>query len=538
MCGILAVIGSKDLELAKKQVQKMCHRGPDEWNVIATEEDQILCHQRLAIIDVNTGRQPIQGKNSSTYVIHNGEIYNHEELRKGLIQNHTIRTQSDSEIILHLYEERGEELLDQLDGDFAFVLVDGPKILAGRDPIGVKPLYYGKDKKGALWFASELKALVEVCPDIQEFPPGHYFTLEKGLVRYAKYAWMDKSFTPHKSSVPLREKLEQAVQKRLMSDVPLGVLLSGGLDSSLIASIAAREMNKHEEKIKTFCIGISTEAIDMKAARKVAQHIGSKHHEITFTLEEGLASLEDVIYHLESYDISIIRSGIPMYLLMKKINSLGIKVILSGEGSDEVFGGYMYFHDAPSPMAFQHECVERLLLTHKLDILRVDKTSMAASVEVRVPFLDKVFLNTAMSLEPQLKMVIQKNALRATFDDKIEKNVLRTAFDDKKAPYLPQEILWRAKEQFSDGVGDSWINGLKAFAEEKITDEEFTLRARLFPYNTPDTKEAFFYRKIFEEKFSHPKANTLILVWYPKWQKNTDPSGKVSVHHKKRGKFL
>ena len=523
MCGILAVIGSTDLELAKKQLQKMVHRGPDENDVIVTEYGHILGHQRLSIVDLNTGKQPIQGKDSSTYVIHNGEIYNHEELRKGLTQNHTRRTRSDSEIILHLYEERGEELLDQLDGDFAFVLVDGPKILAGRDPIGVKPLYYGKDKKGALWFASELKALVEVCPDIQEFPPGHYFTLEKGLVRYAKYAWMDNNFIPQKSYVPLREKLEQAVTKRLMSDVPIGVLLSGGLDSSLIASIAAREMNKRGEHIKSFCVGISTDAFDMVAARKVAQHIGSEHHEIIFTLEEALATLEDIIYHLESYDVSTIRSGIPMYFLMKYINSLGMKVILSGEGADEVFGGYMYFHDAPSHIAVQRECAERLLLTHKHEVLRVDKTSMANSVEVRVPFLDKVFLNTAMALEPQLKLV---------FPERIGKNVLRAAFDDKKSPYLPQEVLWRDKEQFQDGVGYSWVEGLKAFAEAQITDEEFALRARLFPYNTPDTKEAFFYRKIFEETFPHPKANTLILAWHPKWQKNADPSGRISVHHK------
>ncbi|RKZ47812.1 MAG: asparagine synthase B [Candidatus Parabeggiatoa sp. nov. 2] len=527
MCGILAVIGSTDLELAKKQLQKMVHRGPDENDVIVTEYGHILGHQRLSIVDLNTGKQPIQGKDSSTYVIHNGEIYNHEELRKGLTQNHTRRTRSDSEIILHLYEERGEELLDQLDGDFAFVLVDGPKILAGRDPIGVKPLYYGKDKKGALWFASELKALVEVCPDIQEFPPGHYFTLEKGLVRYAKYAWMDNNFIPQKSYVPLREKLEQAVTKRLMSDVPIGVLLSGGLDSSLIASIAAREMNKRGEHIKSFCVGISTDAFDMVAARKVAQHIGSEHHEIIFTLEEALATLEDIIYHLESYDMSPIQCGIPMYLMMRYIQSLGIKVVLSGEGADEVFGGYMYFHDAPSHQAFQHESVKRLLLTHKHEVLRVDKTSMAASVEVRVPFLDHQFLKTAMNLYPDLKMALPGK--------RIGKHVLRAAFDDKNVPYLPQEVLWRTKEQFQDGVGYSWVDGLKTFAEEQITEEEFELRATLFPHNTPDNKEAFLYRKIFEGKFQHPIANKLISVWSSPWQKNSYPSGRVSSYHKQSG---
>lgn len=524
MCGILAVIG-KEISIEKTQAysKKMVHRGPDESNIVQTAKGHVLSHERLSIIDLHTGIQPIQGT-STAYMIHNGEIYNHQELRDTILKHRQFRTKSDSEVIVHLYEEFGYDFLDKLDGDFAFVVIDGDDFIAGRDPIGVKPMYYGKDAEGRLYFASEMKAILEPCEEVIAFPPGHYYTPKTGFVRYYQPEWFDASKADEQLDLEkIRESLIAATKKRLMTDVPLGVLLSGGLDSSLTSSIAKRLLEGTKQKLHSFSIGLNAEAPDLIAARKVAKYLGTEHHEIHFTIADGLAAIKNLIWHLETYDVTSIRASTPMYFMSKHITDLGVKVVLSGEGADEIFGGYLYFRNAPSVEEFQKETIRRVQLLSTSDCLRADKSTMAFGLEARVPFLDKGFLKVAMPISPDQK-------LPKTYQ-RIEKYILRKAFDTPEKPFLPEEILWRQKEQFSDGVGYSWIDTLIAHGESQVTDEQLATAHELYPHNTPTTKEAYFYRSIFHEHFPQETAAKTVLKWIPKWQENTDPSGRANEAH-------
>ena len=522
MCGILAIIGKgKDEKIVKQLSKRMSHRGPDESDTHISRNGHILSHERLSIIDLHTGRQPIQGS-STAWMIHNGEIYNHQELRQGILKDHTFRTKSDSEVIVHLYEKFGYDFVDRLDGDFAFVVIDGDDYIAGRDPLGVKPLYYGMDERGRMYFASEMKPITDQCKTFATFPPGHYYTPSTGFVKYYKPEYED--FTKANKELDLsliREKLTEATRKRLMTDVPIGVLLSGGLDSSLISSIAARLLK--EKELHSFSIGLDADSPDAKAARKVADFLGTKHHEVHFTIEQGIAILDKLIWHLESYDVTSIRASTPMYFLSKAITDLGVKVVLSGEGADEIFGGYLYFRNAPSTIDFQKETIERVQKLFTADLLRADKSTMANGLEVRVPFLDKAFLDTAMLINGEEKQL-------KTHDD-IEKYILRKAFDTPENPYLPTEVLWRQKEQFSDGVGYSWVDTLIDFCSSQVTDEQMDLATELFPYNTPSTKEAYYYRTIFHKYYPQVSAAQTVRKWIPKWQENQDPSGRANAAH-------
>lgn len=525
MCGILAVIGSKNLEKAQKQASKLAHRGPDERDSVVLDTypgGAILCHERLSIMDLESGKQPIKGTREN-YVIHNGEIYNHESLRDYLVKQPPTRTKSDSEIIIHLWEEQKKQTASLLDGVFAFVVVDGQEVYAARDPMGVKPLYYGHDINKALWFASEQKALVDVCTEIHEFPPGHYFHNETGFVQYYRPSYFSPDTQDFHGPERLKELLTKAVTKRLMSDAPLGVLLSGGLDSSLVTSIVVREAKKRGQTVKSFSIGMDPNSLDLKKARAAAEFLGTEHHEVIFTSKDGIELLEELIYKTESYDVTTTRAATPMLILSKYIAAQGVKVVLSGEGADEIFGGYLYFLNAPSYGEFHQECVRRVKRLHTSDVLRADRATMGAGVEARVPFLDKEFLDYAMSISPKFKFI--------KMGGHSEKFVLRNAFDTPEDPYLPAEVLWRQKEQFSDGVGYSWIDDLRSFADSSISEEEFLDRAHLFPHNTPETKEAFLYRKIYDQYFYHPSCAKIVKRWIPKWQDNKDPSGRANKTH-------
>lgn len=524
MCGFLAIIGQgKEEALVRELSARMSHRGPDERDIHITEKGHFLSHERLSIVDLHTGKQPIQGT-STAWMVHNGEIYNHQKLRDGLLKHHTFRTTSDSEVIVHLYEEFGDDFCNHLDGIFAFVVIDGDHYIAGRDPLGVKPLYYGIDERGRMYFASEMKALADQCKTFATFPPGHYYTPETGFVKYYQPIWEDASEAIQPVDYQaIRETLTQAVEKRLMSDVPIGVLLSGGLDSSLTSSIAVRLMKERGETLHSFSIGLDADAPDAKAARKVAEFLGTKHHEIHFTIEQGIEILEKLIWHLETYDVTSIRASTPMYFLSKFITEMGIKVVLSGEGADEIFGGYLYFRNAPSVADFQKETIERVQKLHTADLLRADKSTMAYGLEARVPFLDKKFLDLAITIQPEEKMP-------QTYDG-VEKYILRKAFDIPEQPYLPAEVLWRQKEQFSDGVGYNWIDTLIAYGTSQVSDEAFAKAAELYPYNTPATKEAFYYRTIFHKHFPQKSAAETVRKWIPKWQENTDPSGRANQAH-------
>lgn len=522
MCGILAVIGSATLEEASEQSIKLTHRGPDERGSYQSREGSVLCHERLSIVDLHSGKQPIFGAQKSV-IIHNGEIYNHEELRETLGRD-SFSTHSDSEVIVRLYEEEGISSLDKLDGVFAFVILDDEKVFAGRDALGVKPLFYGVDSRDRVWFASESKALISVCDSVTEFPPGHYFTEESGFVKWYKPAWLEGAI-PTSGPESIKQSLTDSVKKRLMSDVPLGVLLSGGLDSSLVASIVCREMKQTGKKVKTFSVGLTKDSPDLIKAKKVADFIGSEHHEIVFSVEDGIQSLRELISKIETYDVTSIRASTPMYIMTKYIREQGVKVVLSGEGADEMFGGYLYFQHAPDASEFHGECVRRLKRLYTSDILRADRSTMGQGVEARVPFLDKSFLKVVMELDPKHKVIDRKNG-------RIEKHVLRAAFDTKENPYLPDEVLWRQKEQFSDGVGYSWVDGLKAYAEVMIADSDFDKREDLYPHNTPTTKEAFLYRSIFAEFFPHKDSPKQVKKWIPKWQEyDVDPSGRANKGH-------
>jgi len=545
MCSIFGVLDIKtDVKALRQQALQLSkllrHRGPD-WSGVWNNDNAILVHERLAIVDTENGAQPLINDNRNHILAVNGEIYNHKQLEKGLATPYPFKTKSDCEVILPLYLEHGSDFIDMLQGMFAFILYDGEqnRYLIARDHIGIIPLYYGYDEHGQLYVASELKALVPVCKQIKEFPPGHYFDSKIGELRqYYKRDWM--SFDAVKDNPAdlgeLKAALEHSVKSHLMSDVPYGVLLSGGLDSSLTSVIAQQFAKRRVEdddqseawwpRLHSFAVGLAGSP-DLVAAQKVADAIGTVHHTVHFTVQEGLDALRDVIYFLETYDVTTIRASTPMYLMARKIKAMGIKMVLSGEGSDELFGGYLYFHKAPNAKEFHEETLRKLNRLHMFDCNRANKAMSAWGIEARVPFLDKEFMDVAMRLNPQAKMC---------GGGKMEKHILRQAFDG----VLPDEILWRQKEQFSDGVGYSWIDSLKAHAEKEVSDQQMATASFRFPVNTPDSKEAYYYRVIFEEHFPHAGAIACVpggksvacstpeaLAWDEKMAQLTDPSGRA-----------
>lgn len=550
MCGIIGTfLINEDAEKLRYQILKMSkkirHRGPD-WSGIYTGENAILSHERLAIVDPSSGKQPLFGNNNKLVLAVNGEIYNHHELRNQF-PDYPFKTNSDCEVILALYQEKGPNFLDDLNGIFGFALYDEEKnaFLIARDHMGIIPLYYGFDNYGQFYVASELKALEGVCSSIKTFPPGHYIYSPEGLEpkKWYKRNWENFENVREKTTdiSVLRDALEKAVHRQLMSDVPYGVLLSGGLDSSVVAAITKKFAAKRIEsgdkdeawypQLHSFAVGLEGSP-DLIAARKAADHIGTIHHEINFTIQEGLDALRDVVYYLETYDVTTIRASTPMYLMARVIKSMGIKMVLSGEGSDEIFGGYLYFHKAPNAQEFHEENVRKLSKLYLYDNLRANKSMAAWGIEARVPFLDKEFLDVAMQINPEDKMIK---------DGRIEKWVVRKAFED----YLPPEIAWRQKEQFSDGVGYSWIDTLKKMVNEKISDTQLMNAESRFPVNPPMSKEEYFYRSIFEEHFPSNTAALTVpyaksvacstpqaLLWDASFQNMNDPSGRAvaNVH--------
>ncbi|MFN2456813.1 MAG: asparagine synthase B [Chitinophagaceae bacterium] len=550
MCGIIGIFDLKKPSdsLRTQAIQmsrKQRHRGPD-WSGTFTSDKAILVHERLSIVDPASGKQPLLSADGKLALAVNGEIYNHRQLRKNLTEPYEFLTHSDCEIILALYRQNGINFLEDLNGIFAFALYDKEKdeYLIARDHMGIIPLYMGWDEWGNFYVSSELKCLVGVCNRIQEFLPGHYLHSKNGeLKKWYNREWTDyENVKNNETDInELKKSLEEAVHRQLMSDVPYGVLLSGGLDSSIISAIAkkysARRIETEDMKeawwpqLHSFAVGLK-ESPDLAAARKVAEHIGTVHHEINFTIEEGLDALRDVIYHIETYDVTTIRASTPMYLLARVIKSMGIKMVLSGEGADELFGGYLYFHKAPDAKAFHEETVRKLNKLHLYDCLRANKSLAAWGVEGRVPFLDKEFMDVAMRINPADKMAGK---------GKIEKHILRKAFED----YLPPEVAWRQKEQFSDGVGYSWIDTLKKITSESVTDEQLKHAAHRFPINTPRSKEEYYYRSIFSEHFPGDEAakcvpsepsvacsTAIALEWDEAFKKMQDPSGRAvkSVH--------
>ena len=545
MCGIVALLNVKKPTLSLRQKalcmsQKIRHRGPD-WSGIYCGSTAILAHERLSIVDPESGGQPLFSPDGRQVLAVNGEIYNHQDIRRRLSNHYEFRTGSDCEVILALYREKGIDFLEDLNGIFAFVLYDEERdaFLIARDPIGVIPLYIGYDADGTVYVASELKALEGQCERYEPFLPGHYYwSLEPGLKRYYQRDWMSyDAVKDNGASVSdLHDALEDAVRRQLMSDVPYGVLLSGGLDSSVISAVAERfsehriEDNSQSRawwpRLHSFAVGLKG-APDLAKARMVAEHIGTVHHEINYTVQEGLDALRDVIYFIETYDVTTVRASTPMYLLARVIRSMGIKMVLSGEGADEVFGGYLYFHKAPDARAFHEETVRKLSKLHFYDCLRANKSLAAWGVEGRVPFLDKAFLDVAMRLNPEAKMCPGKV---------IEKKIVREAFAD----LLPEAVAWRQKEQFSDGVGYSWIDALKAMTSEAVSDEEMAHAAERFPINPPLNKEEFFYRSIFAEHFPSDSAarsvnqeasvacsTSVALEWDAAFRGQNDPSGRA-----------
>ncbi|MEC8228568.1 MAG: asparagine synthase B [Pseudomonadota bacterium] len=546
MCGIFGILDIKtDVSELRTQALELTktlrHRGPD-WSGIWNNDNTILCHERLAIVDVDTGAQPLISDNGQQILAVNGEIYNHKQLAKDLATPYNFKTRSDCEVILPLYQQRGVEFIDDLQGMFAFVLYDEAQdsYLIARDHIGIIPLYTGYDEHGNFYVASEMKALAPVCKTISEFPPGHYMWSKTGeLVKYYKRDWMEyDAVKDNETSIDdLREAFEKAVKSHLMSDVPYAVLLSGGLDSSLVSAVAAKYVAKRVEdedksdawwpRLHSFAVGLEG-APDLLAAKKVADMIGTVHHEIHFTIQEGLDAIRDVIYHLETYDTTTIRAATPMYLMTRKIKAMGIKMVLSGEGSDEIFGGYLYFHKAPNAKEFHEETVRKLDRLHMFDCARANKATSAWGVEARVPFLDKEFMDVAMRLNPKDKMC---------GNGKMEKYILREAFDNGDT--LPPEVLWRQKEQFGDGVGYSWIDSIKDFVENEVSDQQLASAEFRFPINTPDTKEGYYYRTIFEGYFPQETAARCVpggksiacstveaLEWDESFKNNADPSGR------------
>ncbi|HCY42250.1 MAG TPA: asparagine synthase B [Prolixibacteraceae bacterium] len=550
MCGFVGVfdLNVKSQELRPqvlKMSKKIRHRGPD-WSGVFSCDKAILSHERLSIVDPASGGQPLYSKDGKLVLAVNGEIYNHQEIRKRLGDSYEFLTQSDCEVILALYREKGIDFLEDLNGIFAFALYDQEKdvYLVARDHIGIIPLYQGWDKSGNFYVASELKSLEGVCSKIEEFLPGKYLYSPDGEVK----TWYERDWTSFDAVKDndcdidvLRKALEDAVHRQLMSDVPYGVLLSGGLDSSVISAIAKKyaafriESQDSETaywpQLHSFAVGL-VGSPDLVAAKKVADHIGTIHHEIHFTVQDGMDALRDVIYHLETYDVTTIRASTPMYLLARVIKSMGVKMVLSGEGADEIFGGYLYFHKAPNAQAFHEETVRKLGKLHLYDCLRANKSLAAWGVEGRVPFLDKEFMDVAMRINPEEKMA--KNG-------RMEKWIVRKAFED----YLPVSVVWRQKEQFSDGVGYNWIDSLKAMVAEKVTDEQMNTAKFRFPINTPPSKEEYYYRSIFTEHFPSDSAASCVpsvpsiacstpiaLEWDASFKNNADPSGRSvgSVH--------
>ncbi|KAJ9661858.1 asparagine synthetase [Coniosporium apollinis] len=594
MCGIFACHHHPDVQKFKSTALRMGkavrHRGPD-WSGNVIANNTILVHERLSIVGVNSGAQPLVNEEGTISLAVNGEIYNHRVIRKQLKQPYTFKTNSDCEVIIPLYTEHGIDAPKYLDGMFSWVLHDKKedRVVAARDPIGITTFYMGRSSKtpGAVYFASELKCLHPVCDSITSFPPGHVYDSKTDLLtRYFTPKWLVEPTNIPTTPVDyklLRTTLEKSVRKRLMAEVPFGVLLSGGLDSSLVASIAQREIQRlngaarmakangvngingvngvngvngsrsgtatpigqpsdrlvgiDEEnelatvqllpQLNSFSIGLP-DAPDSKAAQVAADYLGTRHHNFTFTIEDGLNALSDVIYHLETYDVTTIRASTPMFLLSRKIKAMGIKMVLSGEGSDEIFGGYLYFHAAPDKSAFHQECVRRVKNLHLADCLRANKSTAAWGLEARVPFLDKEFLDVAMNINPKEKMITK---------DRIEKYILRKAFDTtdepETEPYLPENILWRQKEQFSDGVGYGWIDALKDNAELNVSDEDMKNPKPEWGDDIPDTKEAYWYRCMFDEHFP-PYCASTVMRWTPTWSKQTDPSGRaISIHEQK-----
>ncbi|PZX19195.1 asparagine synthase (glutamine-hydrolysing) [Breznakibacter xylanolyticus] len=551
MCGIVAAfdLKQKSSELRAQVLgmsKKIRHRGPD-WSGIYCTDKAILAHERLAIVDPQSGGQPLFSKDGKLVLAVNGEIYNHLEIREQLKGEYEFLTNSDCEVILALYRKKGPAFLEDLNGIFAFALYDTEKdvYLVGRDHIGIIPLYKGWDKQGNFYVASELKALEGICSIIQEFLPGHYLYSKDGeMTRWYNRDWQQfDTVKDNEASIDeLRDALEAAVKRQLMSDVPYGVLLSGGLDSSIISAIAKKFSGKRIEsndaqdawwpQLHSFAVGLKGSP-DLTAARKVADAIGTVHHEIHFTVQEGLDAIRDVIYYLETYDVTTVRASTPMYLMSRVIKSMGVKMVLSGEGADEIFGGYLYFHKAPNAEEFHKETVRKISKLHLYDCLRANKSLAAWGVEGRVPFLDKEFMDVAMRLNPAAKMAGK---------EKMEKWILRKAFET----YLPESVVWRQKEQFSDGVGYNWIDSLKEITASAVTDEQMASAKFRYPVNTPMSKEEYYYRTIFAEHFPSEQAAACVpsvpsvacstaeaLAWDESFRKNADPSGRAvkSVHN-------
>ena len=545
MCGIVGVFDLRHpgAELRQRVLgmsKLIRHRGPD-WSGIYCGEKAVLAHERLSIVDPQSGGQPLFSRDGKLVLAVNGEIYNHRQIRESLAGEYEFMTGSDCEVILPLYRKYGVNLLEHLNGIFAFALYDieNDVYLIARDHIGVIPLYIGWDREEQFYFASELKALEGVCTTIQPFLPGHYWSSKEGrMTRWYRRDWESyENVKDNKSDIgALREALEAAVKRQLMSDVPYGVLLSGGLDSSIISAVAKKYASRRIEsgdrdtawwpQLHSFAVGLKG-APDLAAARKVAEHIGTVHHEINYTVQEGIDALRDVIYHIETYDVTTVRASTSMYLLARVIKSMGIKMVLSGEGADEIFGGYLYFHKAPNAREFHEETVRKLSKLHLYDCLRANKALSAWGVEGRVPFLDKEFMDVAMRLNPADKMAR---------DGRIEKWILRKAFEDM----LPESVAWRQKEQFSDGVGYSWIDTLKKITSEAVSDREMEHAAERFPINPPRNKEEYYYRTIFEEHFPSQTAAQCVpsvpsvacstaeaLAWDASFQNMNEPSGRA-----------
>ena len=552
MCGIVCAFDLKQsstevrpqiLEMSKR----LRHRGPD-WSGIYDCENAILGHERLAIVDPTSGKQPLISPSNNLILAANGEIYNHNELRKPYEASYGFKTKSDCEVILALYEKEGKSFINKLNGIFAFALYDQEKdeYFIARDHMGIIPLYMGWDGNGTFFIASELKALEGICSKIELFPPGHYLhSKDEAPTKWYHPEWNTyEAVKDNSTSIEeLHDALADAVHRQLMSDVPYGVLLSGGLDSSITSALAKKFAAKRVEsgdtqsawwpQLHSFSVGLEGSP-DLAAAQKVAEHIGTVHHEIKFTIQEGLDAIREVIYHLETYDITTIRASTPMFLMARAIKALGIKMVLSGEGADELLGGYLYFHKAPNAKEFHEETVRKLEKLHQYDCLRANKSLAAWGIEGRVPFLDKEFIEVAMRINPKDKMIS---------DDRMEKWVLRKAFEN----YLPKSVTWRQKEQFSDGVGYSWIDNLKKVVGEKVTDEQMKNAHFRFPVQTPQNKEEFFYRSIFESHFPSDAAalsvpsvpsvacsTPVALAWDKAFQNQNDPSGRAvaKVHEK------
>lgn len=550
MCGIVCAFDLKQkAEVLRPQVLEMSkiirHRGPD-WSGIYSNDKAILAHERLAIVDPASGKQPLFTKDKSLVLAANGEIYNHRELRKQFEGKYEFLTESDCEVILALYKEKGVHFVDEMNGIFGFAIYDVEKdeYFIARDHMGIIPLYIGWDQNGTFYVASELKALEGYCTKIELFPPGHYMSSKDGeFVKWYHREWTEyEAVKENATSIEaIKTALEAAVKRQLMSDVPYGVLLSGGLDSSITSAIAKKYAQKRIEsedkadawypQLHSFAVGLEGSP-DLKAAQKVADHLGTIHHEIKFTIQEGLDAIRDVIYNIETYDVTTIRASTPMYLMARVIKSMGIKMVLSGEGSDELFGGYLYFHKAPNAREFHEETVRKLSKLHMYDCLRANKSLAAWGIEGRVPFLDKEFMDVAMRINPQDKMIN---------GERMEKWVLRKAFEDM----LPESVAWRQKEQFSDGVGYSWIDTLKELVAKEITDEQLANAKYKFPIQTPTSKEEYYYRSIFAEHFPSDAAalsvpqeasvacsTKIALEWDEAFKNLNDPSGRAvaNVH--------